>query len=174
MTIFIGTNCYNKKKIIKEDKKEESFGQMLENIEIVNDYIKNRYILIDGQVLKIGKNIKEIDNDYYDIKIEAGDSLNIWFNKLFKDIKTDTNLDIEYYNEILGLIEKIFKIKDDNFKKTIQNTYVALRNPKNIDEISNKIKLDNMKLDKKEVSFKIEKNMLLVTIERRDNHEKKN
>ena len=118
-------------------------SQTIKTIDLRNHNIKDRYILIKNNIIYIGKNEKEVQNEFYDVKI-LYNSGKIYINKLFKKDISSKLIDYNYLNEVLMYIKYIFQLENiEDIKKQITDTYLTLRNNVNI-EYKNKNVVDNM------------------------------
>lgn len=166
-----GYNSY--KNILVENYKSKFFDQKF--LSCVAEVVKNRYIIDNRQEygILIGKNKKELENGYFDIKfcIEEND-LNIFVNKLFKDdfsIYYKNSLDNAYLSEFIDLIILLTNISlDENsknaFKSAIVESYINIRSVENVDKIEDK-NIDKC-ISFKEFDIKIrnEDNMLKISL----------
>jgi hypothetical protein len=136
--------------------------------------VKDRCVKIDDakNIIIIGKNIKEIENDYFDISIRATDDYaKVSINKLFKDINLNQNQKIDeiYLNEIFDLINDSFKLnlKESEFKTLfnyIKESYLKIRDVENVDNIEEKTKDKEINILNYNIKIKIEENMLCLYI----------
>lgn len=94
---------------------------------------KDRYVFFDeeNQSFYIGKNEKEIKNNFYDVKIDFNEKvgsdyhIDIYINKLFKNYEiTKENIIIqdEYFNEIMNFIYEIIDLKNKDNTGYIEKT----------------------------------------------------
>ena len=101
------------------------------------EFIKNRTFLEEENILYIGKNKKEIENGYYDIKVEySKEKLNVFFNKLYVEEYSDkVYVDQNYLYEILNIINKKYDLKLEEIKLQelvilISDNYLEFRESK--------------------------------------------
>lgn len=156
-----------------------------ENIEFFKNYlkfnesnidkkVKDRYVRIDNakNIIIIGKSIKEIENDYFDVSIRAiNDYAKVSINKLFKDVKLNQNQKIDeiYLNEIVDLINDSFKLnlKESELKilfNYIKEEYLKLRDVENVDNIEEKTRDKEINILNYNIKIKTEENMLCLYI----------
>lgn len=161
---------FHENKILENYKIKFSEQQFLFSI---NEIIKDRYILQNKECyeLVIGKNMKEVENNYFDIKfyIEKN-SLKILVNKLFKNyfsIQNSIILEDSYLSEFIDLIIYLTNLSSNENNKYILNNiirenYINIRNVESVEKIENKnldmcISLENfdIKLEKEDNMLKI-------------------
>ena len=82
-----------------------------ENVK-VEEFIKDRYVLKDDNVINIGKNEKEIKNSYIDLSIKHYENeILLLFNKLYKEEKVNSiYVDEKYLLEVLKYINQAFNL----------------------------------------------------------------
>lgn len=151
--LFKNINCYNSYIINNKSK-------IIQNFE-------NRYVLVNNSFLYIGNNQKEIENGYYDIKIEADENsykyIQITINKLFI-LNTDF-YDDNYIFKIVYLINYIFDFdfsveQIESLKTSIIKNYEYLR--KNY--VENVDKLNKISISRYTIINSIQKGMLVLKI----------
>lgn len=124
--------------------------------------IKDRYEYTDGKFLKIGKNQKELENDYYDVKINnEKNNLLIYINKLVKNDDFQNFIDSGYLIEINNIIQDITGI--DGLYELIYEKFLYLRN-NNIDNISEGNIIENISMNGYIINFSTYDNMLVIRI----------
>ena len=93
-----------------------------ENVK-VEEFIKDRYVLKDDNVINIGKNEKEIRNSYVDLSIKYSENqVLISFNKLYKEEKVSSiYVDENYLLEILKYTNEAFNLslEERNIKELV-------------------------------------------------------
>jgi len=132
--IFILINTFH----VSNKNVEKTSFLIDQNINI-NNYILNRFIKQKEEKIIIGKNNKEIENGYFDIKIEyLSDKILVYFNKMYKEEKVEKiYVDEKYLLEILTYINNKFSlnINDVDIKQLlilIKDEYLDYRlNQKN-------------------------------------------
>lgn len=163
----------NKKEIVtkKQNEKQEFFQDYLKNNQFkIKDLIQNRSLKIDDQknIIMIGRNKKELENEYFDIKISLENNLaKISINKLFKDVMLDKErkVDENYLNEVINLINITFDLKLDsnNFlvlKSYLKDNYINIRNLENVENLKEKDTIKKITILNYKVEFKLEDNIL--------------
>lgn len=137
------------------------FFSINENL-IFNDIIKKCVIILKDNTILIGRNKKEIDNFFVDIKIEVETTkLKIQINKLFKDIPDQSIYSEEYLIEILNYVEYVFKINFniEDMKEEIKNIYLKVKdiNIESVDNVESVCKNEDYSIK----YFEIDNNLLL-------------
>jgi hypothetical protein len=128
------------------------------NINKIN--IENRYVDINKNVISVGKNLKEIENGYYDFKIDIQKhKIIIYINKLFKQDVYMNMYDDKYIDTIVNYINVLFELKLD-IKEYIIKNYTLIREIKNL----NKPKHFIYDIKNSNVKIKIEKNILVIEV----------
>ena len=170
--IFILKYNFNHKKsnVISTLKFEPYiFFQNLEE-DTMNEYFKEKVIYLNKEenYLSVGKNIKELNNNYFDIKFIFSDNiLTIYINKLNKDDISIEYVSQEYLEELNNFLLEIIKCNNTT-KEIIQITkeeFLILR--KNMECISENLELKNINTEVYTIDFGIEKNMLRIKIKNR-------
>ena len=145
------------------------FFQNLEE-DTMNEYFKEKVIYLNKEenYLSVGKNIKELNNNYFDIKFIFSDNiLTIYINKLNKDDISIEYVSQEYLEEFNNFLLEIIKCNNTT-KEIIQITkeeFLILR--KNMKCISENLELKNINIEVYTIDFSIEKNMLRIKIKNR-------
>ncbi len=161
---------------IIEDKNIEYYIKYIENNKsIIKSIINDRYIEVHDYQILIGNNKKEIENEYFDIKIfTSNNEVFIYINKLFKNFDSSKYtinsifIDKNYLNEIIELINIIFNLKlNDNEKEKISSVcfekYMEIRSKINLDNVIN-IQKVNITISKFNFMISLYDNMLLLNI----------
>lgn len=150
---------------ISNKNKEKMPFNINENIDI-NNYILNRFIKQEEEIVIVGKNNKEIENGYIDIKIEYfSDKILTYFNKIYKEEKVEKiYVDENYLLEILNYINDKFSLNmsDRDIKQIL-----ILTKDKYMDYRLNEINefLEEYSFETKyKFSFSIIDNMLMLKI----------
>lgn len=142
--------------------------------EELEDIFINRYINIDynKNSITIGKNKKEVENEYYDIKTYFIENrLKIYINKLTKDEVECNKVDEIYIKELCNYIYNLLNINNNEIKKEynldtiIINEYNNLRNTK--ESKQNKDNINNIDINNYNISFSIYNNNLVLVISMR-------
>lgn len=100
-----------------------------ENINKNDKLINNRYVLLEENSISIGKNKKEIENGYLDIKLSIEKEFpKIQINKLFKEFNSENYdeeniyVDTEYVKDIVEFINLIYGFNmDELYKEDLLN-----------------------------------------------------
>ena len=144
-------------------KKEEQSVETDKNIvRITNFYIKDREILKVNNEIYVGNNLKELQNNFYDIKIQnAKDGANVYLNKLWHEKYGDDYIQDEYLAEICRQISRNLNIQsgEEQFEyvlyKYIKDNYVKVRQ----NEMPESIVTDKLTLN-----FKLEEHIVKLEI----------
>ncbi len=128
----------NKKRSSKESKNEI----YKETININTFEIKNRIKLIKNNKLYIGENLKELENDFYDIKISTLDSgLEVTLNKLWRYEVNKEYIEDDYLIEIVDQIVELLGIEnvkeDVNYElyKYIKQNFLKVKNNEQVEPL---------------------------------------
>ena len=96
-----------------------------------NNFFKDRYILYMDNIAIIGKNKNEVENGYFDIKINMNSNiLEVTFNKIFKSFDEKHNnifFSSKYYDEIFNLISYLGFNVINEVKNKCMEEYINLR-----------------------------------------------
>lgn len=90
-------------------------------ITILNENITGRCIINSGNVILVGANKKQLENGYYDIKIEIENAekkdnkIKIYINKLWKEFNSSLYEQV-YAEEVAVSVNKICKICDNTME----------------------------------------------------------
>lgn len=97
---------------IKPALKNNEKMTITENDLLPDSFIKDREYWGDQNKILIGKNVKEIENGYYDFKIEYyKDKIYLYINKPFKEIKKEVvEVDQVYMYEVLNFINNKYSL----------------------------------------------------------------
>lgn len=134
------------------------------NEEKICSYFKNREAILDENVISIGKNKKEIENGYYDIRFcFMQDGINIYLNKLIKDDISENTIQEEYLEEIVYFLMSALNEENlDMLKQSLYDEYSSLRKNKEFNE--DNLDYKSLEMYSYAVKFNIENNMLKVEI----------
>ena len=166
------SNKYTKNIISKkQNEKQEFFKNYLKNNQLkIKELIQDRSLEIDDQknIIMIGRNKKELENEYFDIKISLENNLaKISINKLFKDVMLDKErkVDESYLNEVVNLINISFDLKLDSnnillLKKYLKDNYINIRNVENVDNLKENYTTKQITILNYKIEFKLEDNIL--------------
>lgn len=164
---FIQANIA-KLKNTKEQKAKNNIIVFENNTEKLEKSFENRYVLVNKTNLLIGKSKKELENNYFDIKIENTGVLTI--NKLvYEDIlKSNELINTKYLNDLTSFLNDTLKLDFSPDSLNMLNDLVSekftnLRSVDNVDNITDKIKDETIVINKHEIYFTIENNMLILT-----------
>lgn len=147
------------------------------NEAVIKGMVKYRSVLVDKNSKKIliGKSQKELENNYFDISISSVNNSTavVNINKLFKDLslcKVTSNLDEEYLDESLRLINKIFDLElnqqnQEELKKHVKEAYISIRAVQNVDNPQLRDKVVNFTISKYDMSLDIIDNMVALKID---------
>ena len=116
---------------LKNFEKTKEANKEKFNIDITAFKVKDRAKLIIGQTVLIGNNLNELQNNFYDVKLENTlEGINIYLNKLWYSEYDNTFIQDEYLanicREIVNLIEEaeieefeynLYKYIKENFLK---------------------------------------------------------
>ncbi|MBR6688650.1 MAG: hypothetical protein IKL68_01375 [Clostridia bacterium] len=141
---------YNK---IKNDEKIEEKNN-LEIIDINAFEIKDRIKFVKNNTVYIGENLKELENDFYDIKISALNSgLEVTLNKLWrykvnKDYIEDEYL-IEIVDKVVGLLNVSTINEDVSYElyKYIKQNFLKVKNHEQVE----KLELEEFRIHSKNI-----------------------
>jgi hypothetical protein len=128
------------------------FNSNLEmNKSVFNNCVRDRYIIIDSNWLKIGKNKNELENGYYDLYIIVqSDSIDVYINKLFKEFDENQICDEIYVGELVDYITKTFDLKIDKklFSNIIIDNYKLIRdiNRKSVESVDKVVELERFSI----------------------------
>lgn len=85
----------------------------------IREIVKDRTLVEEENKIVIGNNEKEIQNQYFDIKIEVfSDNIKVFFNKLLKKnvVKDGIYVDEEYLYQVLNLIYNKYMLSLEDIK----------------------------------------------------------
>ena len=137
----------NKAKVSKNSKNniDKTLNVSIERvITILNENITDRCIINSGNTILIGENKKQLENGYYDIKIEIENAekkdnkVKIYINKLWKKFNSSLYEQV-YAEEVASSINKIWKVCDNttDLKQFFINKYSESKSEEiNSDKIS--------------------------------------
>lgn len=131
-------------------------------VRITNFSIDGREILKVDNEIYVGNNLKELQNNFYDIKIQnANDGANVYLNKLWYENYGDDYIQDEYLAEICRQLSGNLNIQSgaEQFEyvlyKYIKDNYVKVRQNETIEQIvTDKLTL-NLKLEDYVVKLEI-------------------
>ena len=137
---------------INNIKEETKLNISLARIEhSIKSNISSREVFKRNNAILIGENIKQLENNYYDIKIcmnSQNITIDININKLWKEFNSDLYQE-EYLNQLDKCISDILEIKLDNskLKKYILDGYKLAKNEsKNNENSKYSVNIDKYKL----------------------------
>lgn len=132
------------------------------------EFIKMRAFKINDKNLYIGRNEKELENNFYDIEIKHSESeIIIGFNKIYKEEYSNrVYVDENYLFEVINFVNKKYDLNLENVNMQelvvlIKDRYMEFRNNEE-SKISNCGKINN-KLNY-EFIIDLDKNILLFKI----------
>ena len=131
--------------LAQKECKEE---YILYNIDLTSNLncITQREVLIKDEKVFIGNNKKELENGYFDIKIEKIDKgIKLQVNKLMKNYIKDQIYDKQYLRELFNYLNNQFKysLSNEKFIEEVENIYLKLRTQIIENEYENIIFQDN-------------------------------
>ena len=88
----------------------------------IREIVKDRTLVEEENKIVIGNNEKEIQNKYFDIKIEVfSDNIKVFFNKLLKKniVKDGIYVDEEYLYQVLNLIDNKYMLSLEDIKELV-------------------------------------------------------
>ncbi len=103
---------------------------VITNKDEFTNYFKDRYVIINDECLSIGKSKNELDNGYYDIKLQVKENhIEIYVNKLFKDFDKSNICDENYVKELVEYIINVTNLQIDKprFCQIIIESYDKIR-----------------------------------------------
>ncbi len=128
IAIYLALNKNLGLRKVKQDIKIDIFSYV--------NVITNREILnVDGKIY-IGNNKKELENGFYDIKVEEDvNKIKLSINSLSKNIK-DERFNADYCLEVCKYINIIFEnnIDTDILNSKLSQSYLKLRQDYNLDD----------------------------------------
>lgn len=131
-------------------------------VKITSFNIEGREILKVDDEIYVGNNLKELQNNFYDIKIQnTNDGANVYLNKLWYENYGDDYIQDEYLAEICRQLSGNLNIQSgaEQFEyvlyKYIKDNYVKVRQNETIEQIvTDKLTL-NLKLEDYVVKLEI-------------------
>lgn len=131
-----------------------------------SDIIKDRFIYESTEKVTIGKNLKEIENGYYDVDIKFDDNnIAISFNKLYKEeYSKELYVDEKYLMSILILVNKKFNICMDDLKLQEMTVLICDKYMEYKNDINKKIELEGILSDKYRYVVRSEAGFLVLDI----------
>lgn len=112
---------------IANDVKEE---KVFNNFNKLNDIFYDRYILHKDNEFVVGKNKNEVENGYFDFKINVNDSLEITLNKIFKSFDEKYNniyFNTKYFDDIFMMISYFGYNVTSEVKNKCMDEYIKVR-----------------------------------------------
>ena len=177
---------YNSKKTsmaVYKNKRKKIIQNIELNFHKIIETINNRYVYINADKTKImiGSNLKEIQNDFYDVSFEVVDTnketglVEVRINKLWKNIESfDGNklYEEEYVNEIIQvlnllLFQDIDELQKEIIQKEVIKKYIEVKKPKQQAENKKIIYTQELLLKKYILKFGEEENKLLIIVKLR-------
>lgn len=136
------------------------------NINDIENYFPDRKLLIisESNTLLIGRNQKELENGYYDLKFDTyEDVVSITINNLQKEDIDFRSISDEYLNELKTFLAMLLNNKNiDELINMVKKEYIELRN--NDECVDNKHGYKQMNIEQYVIDFNIEDNMLKINI----------
>lgn len=160
--VFLAT--LTKEFIIQNAEKDNALYVSLYRIEeSVLRNIDNRQFIKQDNCISIGYNKKELENGYYDIKINVDNNkVDIHINKLWKNFNK-LLYEKEYVIELVSSICDIFEIEESNQKEILINYIIdGYTKSKKIDK--EKEKINDLNVDKIKIRSEIIDSHLVLTI----------
>ncbi|MDD3303454.1 MAG: hypothetical protein PHP54_00880 [Clostridia bacterium] len=160
--LYAGTN----------EPKVVSFERYLNRIQEIESMYANRYVAVlkeEKQIL-IGNNKNEVENGYYDIRIDGSSNYSLYINKLYKEkFNKDKLIDEIYLEELLNSVNNLFdmKLKEESIcllKEKIYTKYEALRKVENVDTTSQKAEEEIITVQNFNLTVNYVENMLKIEI----------
>lgn len=119
--------------ILRKSKTEET--KAIEKIEITNFSVKDRIVIHKNNSIYVGNNIKELENDFYDVKITNNQNdVEVYLNKLWYKTYGSDYIQDEYLAAICRQLAANINIASskDNLEyfiyKYIKDNYTKVRN----------------------------------------------
>lgn len=148
LIIIIAIFCFNNNNIKEQKNKDNKI------IQIIDFYVEDRSILKIGKEILVGNNIKELENDFYDIKIVNLDNyVEIYLNKLWYETFGKDYIQDEYLAKICREIARKINYKDSVEEvdyilyKYIKNNYIKAKNQEVTEELITQTIKCNFELD---------------------------
>ena len=143
-----------------KDNNNMQEASSLNSFQITDFNIQNRTVLKKDNIICVGNNAKELENNFCDIKIQNTDNgVVIELNKLWYGTYGDDYIQDDYLAQICREITNRLNIKGDSDQieyamyKYIKDNYIEVREGKNVESIlTDEI---NMKLDLEEQTVKL-------------------
>lgn len=103
------------------------------SLSVMHQCIENRACLDKEKELLIGNSEKELENNYYDIKvIEQNGKIYLYINKLWKTEFVEQLYEERYVNELVEyvacVVNKTYKLDTVSFKNAVVSGYIASKN----------------------------------------------
>lgn len=117
--------------------------------------------------LLIGNSKKELENNFYDIKIEVDNGIDIYINKLWKTKLNSNFCEEEYVSEVVDLLNECFYLNLDlayknKLKQSIMDNYIRIKKSLLDNKIPNIV---NLQLDNVNFIYSEDKGRLRLKIE---------
>ena len=128
--------------IVSNNVNEESNIQNIDYILKISDFhIKDRASLKKPHEISVGNNIKELENGYYDFKINnVNDQIDIYLNKLWYEEHDKDYIQDEYLANICREIDKQLNTGEQEFEyflyKYIKDNYAKVKEGIAVERIS--------------------------------------
>ena len=159
LLILVGSILY----VFLSSSEEVKTVQMEEqNLRIDEFNIKDRIIIKKENAIYVGNNIKELENDFYDIKIVNSNSqINIYLNKLWYKTYGKDYIQYDYLVSICRELTEELNIenREEEFEyilyKYIKDNYVKIRQ---------NIKAEQIETNKLSLAFELEDNIVKLMI----------
>ncbi len=159
LLIIIGLTIY-----FCQDKATKQKATVSNNIQIMQFEIEERTILKKDNAIYVGNNLKEVENNFYDIKIlNTQDGIVIYLNKLWYEAYGKDYIQDDYLARICRELSNRLQVENnaEQFEyvlyKYIKDNYVKVRQNEVIEKITT---------DKFNLSFGLEDNVVKLIIQR--------
>lgn len=147
----------------KSKQKEEKGKDMdLKQVQITNFSIQDRVVIKKNNAIYVGNNQKELENDFYDIKIEnKQEGIVVYLNKLWYESYGHDYIQDEYLARICRELSYRLNMesKEEQFEyvlyKYIKDNYMKVRQNEQVE----KIMTDSLNLE-----FKLEESIVKLVI----------
>lgn len=135
--------------IYKINNKQQDIKFNNEKLQITNFNISNRVTLIVDDAIYVGNNQKELENNFYDIKIlNTANGVALYLNKLWYETYGDDYIQDEYLARICRELVTRLNVEGDAEQleyllyKYVKDNYIKVRQNEEVEDIIT----DNIKL----------------------------
>lgn len=147
--------------------------------QIAKQQISNREILKQEKTnsILIGRQLKELENGYFDIKWEQKENTVLWMNLLCKEnVTTQHRYEETYVEEIIAWIQQVKRIslssaEREELMKKIITAYITIRDPSTVQAVVTKpnkeIYTDQVSFPMVTISIQIQNYMVMLEIKKR-------